>query len=79
MTQEMEVKQSRSRRCDCCVEPWKNASVCALIVVLITKLAEANAMTRNAIYVKKSTRPSSAFWNENNYWYVCDVLKLSSF
>ena len=53
MAQDMEVEQTRSRRCDCCVEPSKNTSVCALIVVLITKIAEANAMTRNATCEKE--------------------------
>ena len=53
-----QVKENRSRRCDCCVEPWKNACVGAPIVVLITKIAEVNATIQNVIYAEKSTSSS---------------------
>ena len=67
MTQEMEVKQTRSRRCDCCAEPLKNSIVGALIVVLITKIVEANARIQNAIYAARSTSSTSSFQGESNH------------
>ena len=76
MSQPVKVKPDRSRRCDCCAEPWKNAIVGALIVVLITKIVEANATIQNAIYVARSTSSTSCFRGESNYECANDVLKL---
>ena len=57
---EVRGKPTRSRRYDCCVEPWKK---CVLVLQLAAsiKCVEANATIQNVIYVGRSTSSSSPF------------------
>ena len=71
-----QVKERGSRRCDCCVEPWKNAYVGAPIVVVITKIAGVSVTIQNVIYVEKSTSLSSPLCLKNNYWCATGVITL---
>ena len=72
MTQEMEVKPTRT--VIAVLNHGRNAIVAALIVVLITKIAEASATTRNAIYVEKNMSSSSHLWNGNTCWCASGVI-----
>ena len=47
------------------LNPGRNATVGAPIVVLITKIVEASATTQNAICVARSMRSSSHFKGDN--------------